>query len=128
MGNLADQVTGTIRYPMAGLRYFHQNSFNLSQFEGMVKLLGLTGRGSQIVHPHHNHRRRFNISDQGVGIPADDLERIFDPFYRAPNVRSFPGYGIGLPLVKKIVKMHGGEMSVQSEAGQGSSFRIIFHR
>jgi signal transduction histidine kinase len=66
------------------------------------------------------------ISDRGMGIPAADQERIFDPFYRTSNVVSaqIQGAGLGLSLVKRIVEAHGGRVSVKSEPGQGSAFTV----
>jgi PAS domain S-box-containing protein len=71
---------------------------------------------------------RFSIAvtDQGVGVPTDDLPHIFERFYRAANVNSAhtAGMGIGLYLVKEIVGLHGGSITVQSELGAGSTFTV----
>jgi signal transduction histidine kinase len=66
------------------------------------------------------------ISDRGIGIPAADHERIFDPFYRASDVVSaqIQGAGLGLSLVKRIVEAHGGRVTVESAPGQGSAFTV----
>ncbi len=72
------------------------------------------------------HAKRVNVSvtDTGVGIPADDLPRLFDKFFRvAEHKKMAKGTGLGLNLVKQIVEtVHGGKVSVQSEAGKGSTF------
>lgn len=64
------------------------------------------------------------VSDTGIGIPPDKLERLFDRFYRAGEAgdKRIPGTGLGLSIVKAIVEAHGGQMSVQSQEGQGSTF------
>jgi len=64
------------------------------------------------------------VSDTGMGIPADDLPHIFDKFYRVrANKRMAKGTGLGLTLVKHIVEtVHDGKLSVTSEAGKGSTF------
>lgn len=64
------------------------------------------------------------VKDQGVGIPADQLERIFERFYRASNAlaRSFGGLGLGLHISREIVTRHGGTIWVESEEQRGSSF------
>jgi signal transduction histidine kinase/CheY-like chemotaxis protein len=64
------------------------------------------------------------ISDPGIGIPPDRLERLFDRFYRADvsEGKRIPGSGLGLSIVKAIVEGHGGQMSVQSQEDQGSTF------
>ena len=66
----------------------------------------------------------LSVTDQGVGIPADDLERIFERFQRATNVRSIAGTGIGLSGVRRIVELHGGSITVDSVEGQGSTFTV----
>jgi len=64
------------------------------------------------------------VKDQGVGIPADQLERIFERFYRASNalMRSFGGLGLGLHISREIVNRHGGTIWVESEEERGSTF------
>jgi two-component system, OmpR family, sensor histidine kinase ArlS len=68
----------------------------------------------------------FKITDKGVGIPKEDMEHIFQPFYRSEAVDTIPGYGIGLSLVNKIINLHGGEIKIDSEANVGTSFIISF--
>ncbi|HZI50047.1 MAG TPA: ATP-binding protein [Pyrinomonadaceae bacterium] len=68
----------------------------------------------------------LKIEDQGIGIPESEQERIFEQFYRGPNAAAKGGYGLGLFLVKKIMTAHGGTIEVKSEAGQGSTFRLVF--
>ncbi len=62
----------------------------------------------------------ISISDPGSGIPADKLNRIFDAFYSSRS----NGTGLGLPIARKIVEAHGGEIKVDSEPGKGTSFTI----
>ena len=66
---------------------------------------------------------RFAISDNGLGIDSAYHERIFEPFRRLHG-REYPGTGIGLALCKRIVEMHGGRLTVESELGRGSTFRF----
>lgn len=67
----------------------------------------------------------LTVADQGIGIPAPDLERIFDRFARASNVPAWiGGSGIGLASVRQIVEQHGGAIEVASRAGQGSAFTV----
>ena len=66
------------------------------------------------------------VEDTGAGIPAAELPRIFDRFHRVEGTRgrSYEGSGIGLALVHELVKLHGGEMTVESDVGAGSRFSV----
>ena len=68
------------------------------------------------------------IEDTGIGIPEEALPHIFEPFYRVDQSRSraVGGAGLGLPLVKDIVEKHGGEVTVKSAAGEGTTFILRF--
>lgn len=66
------------------------------------------------------------MTDQGIGIPEKDRERIFERFYRVDPARSRAtgGTGLGLAIVKHVAASHGGEVSVWSSEGQGSTFTL----
>ncbi len=67
------------------------------------------------------------VSDNGIGIPQNQIDKIFDRFYRADNVlRSSDGCGIGLSLVKELVELHHGEVQVTSMPGNRTSFKVRF--
>jgi PAS domain S-box-containing protein len=66
----------------------------------------------------------LKVRDRGIGIPAGDLPRIYDPFHRAANVGSRSGSGLGLPIVKQCVDALGGTINVESNVGQGSTFTV----
>ncbi|MBO3457874.1 hybrid sensor histidine kinase/response regulator [Aetokthonos hydrillicola Thurmond2011] len=66
----------------------------------------------------------FRIQDEGYGIPEEDQHRIFQPFHRATNVGRIPGTGLGLAIVKKCVETHGGNITVHSEVGVGTTFTV----
>ncbi len=67
---------------------------------------------------------RLIVQDSGQGIPPDHLPHIFDRFYRVPDPNPEKGLGLGLSFVSAIVKAHGGEIQVESQAGRGSRFTI----
>ena len=62
------------------------------------------------------------VEDEGCGIPPELIERIFDPFFTTKPVGE--GTGLGLSISYQIVRKHGGEISVESEPGRGSCFRV----
>ena len=68
---------------------------------------------------------RFEVSDQGIGIPAEEVCHIFEPFrrVRAPK-QSIPGVGLGLSVAQRIVRAHGGRIRVESEPGNGAKFTV----
>ena len=70
---------------------------------------------------------QIDISDTGIGIPADELEHVFDEFFRATNARKSEkdGTGLGLSIVKQIVDQHSGKISVESIEGQGTTFTVV---
>jgi signal transduction histidine kinase len=85
-------------------------------FEGGISVrLTWTGDGAQLI-----------VEDTGVGIAAKDLARLFERFHRVEGARSrtHEGSGIGLSLVRELVQLHGGEIHVESEPGQGSRFMV----
>lgn len=67
---------------------------------------------------------KFAVSDTGEGIPQEDLERVFEPFYRGPvqTADRTPGTGLGLALAKSLVELHGGKVWAESEPQKGSAF------
>ena len=68
----------------------------------------------------------FRISDTGIGMPSQELERIFDAFYQVDgsSTREHGGTGLGLSIVKRLVDAHGGEITVVSEQGKGTTFTV----
>ncbi|MEM7371619.1 MAG: HAMP domain-containing sensor histidine kinase [Bacteroidota bacterium] len=68
----------------------------------------------------------IKITDRGVGIPQADMENIFEPFFRANNVRGKEGHGIGLTMVNKIVKLHNGSIHYRSELNKGTTCTLLF--
>ncbi|MBR8840684.1 MAG: PAS domain S-box protein [Stigonema ocellatum SAG 48.90 = DSM 106950] len=73
---------------------------------------------------HGNGNVIFQIKDRGIGIPAADQQKLFEPFHRGRNVGDIQGTGLGLSVVKKFVDLHGGQISVASEVGVGTTFTV----
>jgi PAS domain S-box-containing protein len=66
----------------------------------------------------------FKVKDAGIGIPMEDRQQIFEPFYRGSNIDSIPGTGLGLSIVKTIVDLHGGVIALESQIGAGTTFTV----
>ena len=66
----------------------------------------------------------FQVCDQGMGIPLEEIEEIFDSFSRASNVGTIRGSGLGLAIVNKCLDLHNGDIKVESELGVGSTFTV----
>jgi signal transduction histidine kinase len=65
------------------------------------------------------------VSDHGIGIPPDEINRVFERFHRAPNIdQGISGLGLGLYIAREIVRAHGGEIIAASEPGVGSAFTV----
>ncbi len=67
------------------------------------------------------------VRDSGPGIPAGEVDRIFDKFHQVKRnrVRGGAGSGLGLPISRQLVEMHGGRLTVESALGQGSTFTVV---
>ena len=82
----------------------------------------------RVVLREQEQRVLLTIEDTGVGIAADDLPRIFQRFYRCDPSRSREGVGLGLSLALAFVRAHGGDLTVTSTRGQGSTFAVSLSR
>lgn len=80
-----------------------------------------TARVSIATDPHDC---RISVRDEGIGIPPDELKQIFDPFSRASNAFGYEGFGVGLSICLRIVELHRGALSAQSQLGEGSTFTM----
>jgi signal transduction histidine kinase/DNA-binding response OmpR family regulator len=97
------------------------NAFKFT-FEGEISVTlrerdGAQGRGPSAT---------LTVRDTGVGIPASQIDKLFDRFHRVEGAkgRSFEGSGIGLALVRELVKLHDGDIAVDSEEGRGTAFHV----
>lgn len=77
------------------------------------------------VRAYEDHNQvRIEVANHGIGIPKDEIDKIWGGLYRAQNARSVPGYGLGLAIVHKIISRHAGDITVQSREGEGTRFMI----
>lgn len=86
------------------------------------------GKGIQVSVKKDEENVIIDIKDSGIGIPPDEIDKIFDKFYQASNAlkQSVKGTGLGLTLVKHTVEAHGGKITVESKIGKGTTFSLIF--
>jgi PAS domain S-box-containing protein len=92
----------------------------------LINAINYTPEGQWIkvsLDAEANQRALISIQDSGIGIPRELQKRIFQPFFRA-NEGLVRGTGLGLTITKEIVELHDGEINVESEFGQGSTFRV----
>ncbi len=92
--------------------------------DNAVKYTGAEGRVSLSLTQEEG-RACIEVSDTGRGIPESMHERIFQPFYRSEDVLFEQGSGLGLSIARSIALAHGGELSVKSRPGRGSTFRVV---
>uniref|UniRef100_A0AAU6WTN8 histidine kinase n=1 Tax=Chryseobacterium endophyticum TaxID=1854762 RepID=A0AAU6WTN8_9FLAO len=92
-----------------------QNGCKYSNFQQVKVSLGATDTDVYII-----------VKDHGIGIPGQEMNKIYDPFFRASNTQNYEGYGIGLPLARNIVRMHQGELIVNSYENQGTTVQLRF--
>jgi len=90
------------------------NAIKYSPNGGSVKVL-LTCEDNKVI---------FQVQDEGIGIPTEDQQKLFESFSRARNVGTIAGTGLGLSIVKKCVDLHGGQIAVKSEVGVGTTFAV----
>lgn len=79
----------------------------------------------QIRMKTENRRIAISITDHGIGIPQNEQQYIFEPFFRASNTSDFEGHGIGLPLTLNIIRLHNGSIGIRSEEQIGTEMQII---
>jgi signal transduction histidine kinase len=90
------------------------NAIKYTPVDGKVSISSKIGRNALQV----------TVTDTGIGIPPEDLERIFYKYYRSDGATGFKGTGLGLAITKTIIDAHGGNIEVESSIGAGSSFTI----
>jgi two-component system, OmpR family, sensor histidine kinase MtrB len=90
------------------------NAINYSPSGGVVEVAVAADRGEAIVA----------VTDHGIGVPKEDLERIFEPFHKRTQRGPHPGATVALSVARRIVHAHGGRLEVESKEGKGSTFRV----
>ncbi|MBO6201426.1 MAG: HAMP domain-containing histidine kinase [Chryseobacterium sp.] len=91
------------------------NACKYSNFQQVKVSLGATDTHVYII-----------VKDNGIGIPDSEFTKIYDPFFRASNTKNYEGYGIGLPLARNIIRIHNGELIINSKENVGTTVQISF--
>jgi signal transduction histidine kinase len=94
------------------------NAYKYSPRGGSISLSFL-----QEVH-HSVGRFGIEVRDHGIGMRAEEVARIFERFYRADSTGKIPGTGLGMCIVREIVEIHGGEVTVESQLGEGTTVTL----
>jgi len=97
----------------------------------IINAMHVSKEGSKILvecYNTKNNEKIIEVTDFGIGISKENIEKILEPFYRVDKVRSREqgGAGLGLSICKSIMQMHNGKIQIQSEIGKGSKFILIF--
>ena len=118
--------------PSIGTFYGEQSSIEevISNIVLNAIKYSMPGNGVTLTAKAEENKILIEVSDQGMGIPEDEIDLIFDEFYRASNVKSQikDGTGLGLAISKKIIESHGGKIRVTSKVGVGTTVSIHLKR
>ena len=100
----------------------------LNLLSNSVKFTGANGKVSIVNAPARDGWAEVTVKDTGVGIPADAIERIFEPFQQADASlsRRHEGAGLGLSISRKLMELHGGTLTVRSQPGVGTEVTARF--
>ncbi|MDZ5255017.1 HAMP domain-containing sensor histidine kinase [Clostridium sp. LIBA-8841] len=128
--NLAKSKKIKIKYEKNNIQiYCDKDKITQALVNILSNAIRYSNEGSTIVIEEklNDDKLSISIEDEGIGISKEDLQYVFERFYRADKsrTRATGGTGIGLTIVKSIVSSHGGEVRVQSKLGKGSKFTII---
>ena len=103
----------------------HMSQVLANLIENAIKYTDPEGRVAVSLREEHGHVVG-TVEDTGIGMTPEDLSRVFDEFYRAKNARRIEPYGsgLGLCIVKRVVELYGGRITLESELGKGSRFQF----
>ncbi len=111
------------------LQVFNNILINAKEAMPQGGKVAITGGNVTVTEEDHlplksGHYARVSVKDKGIGIPQENLQRIFDPYFSTKGLGSQKGTGLGLSICRSIVKKHEGYISVESREGAGTTFHI----
>lgn len=112
----------------SALLYIHGNEHLLNLAISNAILNGFKYSGNKEVSIkvlRDGHNVVIKVVDKGIGIPKNEVDQIFIPYFRASNAQEYEGFGIGLPLAMDIIRMHSGNIQIRSEEGMGTEVSFI---
>jgi signal transduction histidine kinase len=130
LAGLQYEVDCATRIPVGLLVWVDRDKYEKVVYNLLSNAIKYTVKGSIVVNAYIDKNRFvLEVRDSGVGIPRDELGSVFDKFHRASSAhghgRTIEGTGIGLSYTHELVKMHGGQITVESELNMGSTFRVF---
>ena len=108
-------------------RIFIDNAIKYSKEKSIIEIKTINHYKGK-YNPNAKDGVLFQIEDNGVGILEKDIPSIFQRFFRSDQVSDIPGTGLGLSIAKELIKLHNGEVYVESEFGKGAIFYVFFPR
>lgn len=104
--------------------------FNVAVMNILSNAVKYTPESGTVIVTTSSRGEEYHIQvrDSGIGIPEEDLPRVFEKFYRSDSAKAEQGSGIGLPTALQIVRLHGGDIHATSKVGEGSEFTIVLPR
>lgn len=108
------KVSGNLDYLVDAIQHLLDNAYHFTPADGAIKV------STQVI----NHKVIITIHDTGAGLSSDDLPRVFETFWRKDTAHSTPGFGLGLPIAKKVIEQHNGQIDIESEPGDGTTVHI----
>ncbi len=110
-------VRGELSELMTAFNAIFDNAVNFTPPGGSVSVRSYRLNEDEIA---------VEVKDTGFGISPEEMPHIFERFYRSDRARAMRGFGLGLPIARKIVEMHNGRIEVESAPDEGATFRLIF--
>ena len=107
-------VHGDSDYLQRAFQFVLDNAIKYTEAAGTITIHVISDETTVIV----------DITDTGIGIEQAELSRIFERFYQVDKAGTLRGFGLGLPIAKATIELHGGQIDVESTPGQGTTFRI----